>query len=337
MNGSYFIMAEAVETRIPVKCNAAWLAQQSLSGLQEHKKKEKNGPVPHTSYKSRKLHQIPAHLSRPGPIFFRLYGLALPKKMEPILFEIRDSVACITLNRPDKFNSFNREMALQLQAALDECKKDSVRAVYMTGNGKAFSAGQDISELVGEHKIEIRQILSEHFNPVVTRILELEKPVLAAVNGVAAGAGANLAICCDITVATASATFIQAFSKIGLVPDTGGSFFLPRRVGWQRATALMMLGDKVPAAEAEKMGMIYKCFPDEDFQQESMEMARTLSRMPTRALYLIKKELRWSSTHTIYEQLQNEDKLQQWAAQTEDYKEGIASFLEKRAPVFKGR
>jgi len=257
--------------------------------------------------------------------------------MQSILFEVKDSVAYITLNRPDKFNSFNREMALQMQAALDECKNETVRAVYITGNGKAFSAGQDLAEVTDPNGPGMARILSEHYNPIVTRIRELEKPVIAAVNGVAAGAGANLAICCDIIVAAQSASFIQAFSKIGLVPDTGGSFFLPRLIGWQKASALMMLGDKVAAEEAERMGMIYKYFTDDIFKDESIKLAVILSKMPTRGLYLIKKELQWSSTHTLYEQLQNEDKLQQRAAQTEDFKEGVAAFLEKRQPVFKGK
>ncbi|HEX4875446.1 MAG TPA: enoyl-CoA hydratase-related protein, partial [Chitinophagaceae bacterium] len=167
--------------------------------------------------------------------------------MQSILLEVKESTGFITLNRPDKFNSFNREMALQMQAALDECKSETVRAVYITGNGKAFSAGQDISELVGEERIEIKQILSEHYNPIVTRIRKLDKPVMAAVNGVAAGAGANIALCCDVVVAAQSASFIQAFSKIGLIPDSGGTYFLPRLVGWQKASALAMLGDKIAA------------------------------------------------------------------------------------------
>lgn len=256
--------------------------------------------------------------------------------MSSILFEIKDAIAFITLNRPEKFNAFNREMALLLQEKLDACKKAAVRAVLITGSGKAFCAGQDLAEVVDPNGPGMSRILSEHFNPIVTRIRELDKPVIAAVNGVAAGAGANLAICCDITVAARSAFFIQAFSKIGLIPDTGGTFFLPRLIGWQKASAMMMLGDKVPAEEAERIGMIYKFFDDTDFAVESLQIAKTLSSMPTRAMYLIKKALQWSSTHTLYEQLQNEDKLQQRASETKDFKEGVAAFLEKRVPVFKG-
>jgi len=257
--------------------------------------------------------------------------------MSSIQFETRDSVAFITLNRPDKFNSFNREMALQMQAALDDCKSENVRAVYITGNGKAFSAGQDISELVGENRIEIKQILSEHYNPIITRIRKLDKPVVAAVNGVAAGAGANIALCCDIVVAAQSASFIQAFSKIGLIPDSGGTFFLPRLIGWQKASALSMLGDKVSAADAEKIGMLYKVFSDETFSEESKKIALTLSQMPTEGLSLTKQLLNMSFHSTFEEQLQEEDVFQQRAAMTYDYNEGINAFLEKRQPVFKGK
>lgn len=256
--------------------------------------------------------------------------------MSSILFEIKDAIGFITLNRPDKFNSFNREMALLMQEKLDECKDALIRAVYISGNGKAFSAGQDISELVGENKIEIRQILSEHYNPIVTRIRKLEKPVIAAVNGVAAGAGANIALCCDVVVAAASASFIQAFSKIGLIPDSGGTYFLPRLIGWQKASALAMLGDKVPAQEAERIGMIYKVFPDETCAEESKKIAATLSQMPTKGLAYTKQLLGISFHSTMEEQLQDEDIFQQRAAETTDYKEGIQAFLEKRLPTFKG-
>ena len=258
--------------------------------------------------------------------------------MSSVLFEIKNSVAFITLNRPEKFNSFNREMALLMQAKLDEAASlHEVRAVYITGAGKAFCAGQDISELVGENKIEIAQILSEHYNPIVKRIRNLPKPVVAAVNGVAAGAGANIALCCDVVVATASASFIQAFSKIGLIPDSGGTFTLPRLVGWQKASALMMTGDKVAAADAEKMGMIYKVFSDEVFEEESKKIVQTLSQMPTKGLAFTKHALNHSFHNDWEKQLLLEDEYQQKAASTEDYAEGINSFLEKRNPTFKGK
>lgn len=256
--------------------------------------------------------------------------------MSSILFEITNSIGFITLHRPEKFNSFNREMALLMQEKLELCRDPSVRVVYITGSGKAFSAGQDISELVGENKIEIRQVLSEHYNPIVTSIRKLEKPVVAAVNGVAAGAGANIALCCDIVVATASASFIQAFSKIGLIPDSGGTYFLPRLIGWQKASALAMLGDKVPASDAERMGMLYKVFPDETFVKESRAIAETLSQMPTKGLAYTKQLLDISFHSTFHEQLQDEDIFQQRAAETSDYREGIQAFLDKRQPVFKG-
>jgi len=254
--------------------------------------------------------------------------------MSTVLFEIKNNIA---LNRPDKFNSFNREMATLLQAKLDEAASlHEVRALYITGLGKAFCAGQDISELVGENKIEIKQIITEHFNPIVKRIRNMPKPVIAAVNGVAAGAGANIALSCDVVVASASATFIQAFSKIGLIPDSGGTFTLPRLIGWQKASALMMTGDKVAAADAEKMGMIYKVFEEGDFEIESIKVATLLSQMPTKGLAYTKHALNQSFINSWEEQLLLEDKYQQKAAETFDYQEGINSFLEKRKATFKG-
>src|SRR5688572_31716811 len=256
--------------------------------------------------------------------------------MSSILFELKDSIGYITLNRPDKLNSFNREMALLLQEKLDACKAKDVRCVYITGMGKAFSAGQDLAEVVDPNGPGMGKILSEHYNPIVTRIRMLEKPVIAAINGVAAGAGANIALCCDIVVATQSASFLQAFSKIGLIPDSGGTFTLPRLIGWQKASALMMLGEKVPAADAERIGMIYKVFSDESFAENAMSIASYLSQMPTKGLAYTKQLLGHSSKSTFDEQIQDEDVYQQRAAGTKDFEEGVKAFLEKRIPKFIG-
>ena len=256
--------------------------------------------------------------------------------MSSILFEIKNSIGFITLNRPDKLNSFNREMALLMQDALDKCKDRTVRCVYITGAGKGFSAGQDLAEVADPGGPGMQRILSEHYNPIVTRIRKLEKPIVAAVNGVAAGAGANIALCCDITVAAQSASFIQAFSKIGLIPDSGGTFTLPRLIGWQKASALMMLGDKVAATDAERYGMLYKVFPDETFADEALKIAGTLAVMPTKGLAYTKQVLNHSIINSWEEQLQDEDIFQQRAAQTADYKEGVQAFLEKRPPNFRG-
>ena len=256
--------------------------------------------------------------------------------MSSILFEIKNSIGIITLNRPDKLNSFNREMALQMQEKLDECNSKQVRCVYISGAGKAFSAGQDLAEVADETAPGMDRILAEHYNPIVARIRRLEKPVVAGVNGVAAGAGANIALCCDIVVASKSASFIQAFSKIGLIPDSSGTFFLPRLIGWQKASALMMLGEKVPAEEAERIGMIYKVFPDKTFAENAMNIAAYLSQMPTRGLAYTKELLRHSARATLDEQLQDEDIYQQRAAGTKDFEEGVKAFLEKRPPNFNG-
>jgi 2-(1,2-epoxy-1,2-dihydrophenyl)acetyl-CoA isomerase len=257
--------------------------------------------------------------------------------MSSILFEIQNGIALITLNRPDKLNSFNREMALFLQSKLDECASlPEIRCVYITGAGKGFCAGQDLAEVVDPNGPGMQKILSEHYNPIITRIRNMQKPVVAAVNGVAAGAGANLAFACDIVVATQSSSFIQAFSKIGLIPDSGGSFHLPRLIGFQRASALMMLGDKVSATDALQMGMLYKVFSNEIFEEESKKIALTLSQMPTKALAYIKHALNQSATNTLEEQLLLEDVYQQKAAATADFKEGVQAFLEKRLPNFKG-
>lgn len=257
--------------------------------------------------------------------------------MSSVLIEIKNSIAIITLNRPDKFNSFNREMALLLQKILDDCAADkNIRCIYLTGSGKAFCAGQDISELVGENPPGFEFILAEHYNPIVKRLRNIQKPIVCAVNGVAAGAGANIALACDVVVASESASFIQAFSKIGLIPDSGGTFTLPRLIGFARASALMMLGDKVSAIEAEKMGMIYKVFPVENFVADSLQLATVLSMMPTRGLALTKMALNASAQNNLDEQLNLEDTLQNEAAHTHDYEEGIKAFIEKRPALFKG-
>ena len=257
--------------------------------------------------------------------------------MEPVLFEIKNDIGFITLNRPEKFNAFNREMALLFQSKLDRCAEDkNIRCVFITGNGKAFSAGQDLAEAADPNGPSMKQILSEHYNPIISRIRSLKKPVVAAVNGVAAGAAANIAFCCDIVVASSSASFIQAFSKIGLIPDSGGTFFLPRLIGWQKASALMMLGEKISSTDAEKMGMIYKVFEDEIFLNEAMKIAHTVASMPTQGLALTKEALNKSFTNNTEQQLNVEDVLQRQASETFDYKEGVQAFLEKRKPVIKG-
>lgn len=258
--------------------------------------------------------------------------------MSTILSTVENNVAFLTFNRPEKFNSFNREMALSFQRELDNCmRNDEVRAIYVTGTGKAFCAGQDLAEAVEPGGAELRSIVHGHYNPIIERIRTVEKPVIAAVNGVAAGAGANIALACDIVVAAESASFIQAFSKIGLIPDSGGTFFLPKLVGFQRASALMMLADKVSASDAEKMGMIYKYFADDLFETESKEIAYTLAKMPTRALGLIKLALNESYKNTLTQQLSLEEEYQDACGKTDDFGEGIAAFLQKRKPEFSGK
>ena len=254
-----------------------------------------------------------------------------------IQYEIIDGVGKITLNRPDKYHSFVREMALQLQVALDKCNENNeVRAILITSDGKAFCAGQDLVEATDPNGPSLTQIILEHYNPIIRKIRNIEKPVVAAVNGVAAGAGASIALCCDIVVATQSASFIQAFSKIGLIPDSGGTFFLPRLVGMQRATALMMTADPVSATAAMEMGMIYQIFSDETFEEESWKLVSKLAKMPTKGLGLTKRLLNASYTNNFEEQMEMEEKCQTIAGKTSDFKEGIAAFFEKRKPNFKG-
>ena len=254
-----------------------------------------------------------------------------------IKYKLIDGVGKITLNRAEKYHSFVRDMAFQLQDVLDRCKEDeNVRAILITAEGKAFCAGQDLGEATDPNGPELTQIVQEHYNPIIRKIRYIDKPVVAAVNGVAAGAGASIAICCDIVVATKSASFIQAFSKIGLIPDSAGTFFLPRLVGMQKATALMMTAESVSAKDAEEMGMIYKVFPDDKFVEESWKLVSKLAKMPTKGLGLTKQLLNASYSNNLEQQLEMEDKCQTIAGNSSDFKEGVNAFSEKRKANFKG-
>lgn len=258
--------------------------------------------------------------------------------MSTILLTKENGVGYITFNRPDKFNSFNREMALAYQEALDNCEDDeSVRSIYVSAVGKAFCAGQDLAEAIDPQGPELEKIVREHYNPIIIRMRKIEKPIVVAVNGVAAGAGANIALAGDIVLAAKSASFIQAFSKIALIPDSAGTFILPRLVGMQRALALTMLGDKVSADEAVAMGMIYKSFPDETFENDTKQIAINLAQMPTKGLGLTKRLMNETYNNTLVQQLDREKDVQVEAGSTEDFKEGVNAFLEKRKPVFKGK
>lgn len=254
-----------------------------------------------------------------------------------IKFEKNNNIASITLNNPDKLNSFNHDMALELQDSLDIAQSDDeIRVVLLTGEGRAFSAGQDLSEAISG-KFAIDDIVKKHYNPIILKIRQHSKPVVAAVNGVAAGAGANIALACDIVIAKGSAKFIQAFSGIGLIPDSGGTYTLPRLVGLQRASALMLTGDKVSAEEAYEMGMIYKVYPDDLFHDEVNKLVEKISKMPTKAISLTKKLLNETFSNDLSAQLSLEMNFQKEASVSYDYNEGVQAFLEKRKPSFKGK
>ena len=254
-----------------------------------------------------------------------------------ILTSTHNGICTITLNRPSVFNSFNQEMGRSFQAALDAAAADeAARCVVITGNGKAFCAGQDLKEVTAPDAPDFTEIVEQTYNESIRRIRSMEKPVVGAVNGVAAGAGANIALACDLTVARASASFIQAFSKIGLIPDSGGTWFLPRLVGMQRAAALAFLGDKLSATEAEAMGLIHKAEADDAFEAEVAALAERLAQMPTRGLGLTKRAFNAGWEAELSDHLTTERDLQMEASNTADYAEGVAAFLEKRAPQFKG-
>lgn len=258
--------------------------------------------------------------------------------MEYVLTNKNEQVAKLVLNRPEVFNSFNREMAIQLQQQLDDLGQNpDIRCVVITGMGKAFCAGQDLQEAIEPNGPGLEKILNEHYNPIITKLRKIPKPVIAAVNGVAAGAGANIAIACDLVVASDQASFIQAFSKIGLIPDSGGTYFLPRLIGWQRASALMLTGDKISAADAKEMGMIYKVFSQESFTEEVDKIALQISKMPTMALFHTRELLNKSFTNDWQMQLKDELAMQITCGMSYDYQEGVQAFLEKRKPEFKGK
>ena len=251
--------------------------------------------------------------------------------------QIKNQIAILTLDRPEKYHSFEKEMALDLQIKLDECKNDeNIRCILITGSGKAFCAGQDLSEAIDENGPGLKKIVEKHYNPIIRKIRNIEKPIVAAVNGVAAGAGASIALCCDIVVAKKSAVFVQAFSKIGLIPDSAATFFLPRLIGLQKATGLMMTADPISADDAYKIGMIYRVYEDNDFESEAFKLAEKLSQMPTKGLGLTKKLLNLSLTNDLDSQLNEELNAQIIAGNTNDYNEGVSAFLEKRKPNFKG-
>lgn len=253
-----------------------------------------------------------------------------------IKFSTEGNVGKITLNRPETLNSFNREMAKEMQQALDVCISDkNVRSVYITGEGRAFCAGQDLSEAIAPG-IKIADIVHETYNPIITKIRNIEKPVVCGVNGVAAGAGANIAFACDITCAAEGASFIQSFANIGLIPDSAGTFFLPRLAGLQRATAMAMLAEKIKAQQALEFGLIWKVFPDDKLQDEAFAIAQKLSAMPTKGLGLTKRLFNNGLFNDLETQLQMEEQIQEEAANSYDYNEGVKAFLEKRKPVFKG-
>lgn len=260
---------------------------------------------------------------------------------ETILFDVSEGVATITLNRPDKLNSFTAKMHEELADAFKRIQKDeTVRCLLLTGAGRGFCAGQDLGDRVvapGDGPLNLGEYLEKGFNKLIRTLAALDMPVICAVNGVAAGAGANIAFACDIVLAGKSASFIQAFCKIGLIPDSGGTWTLPRLVGEGRAMALALLGDKVPAEQAAQWGMIWKAVDDEALMDEARAMAAMLATQPTKGLALIKKAIRASSTNTLDQQLDLERDLQTIAGRTADYQEGVKAFMEKRKPAFQGK
>jgi 2-(1,2-epoxy-1,2-dihydrophenyl)acetyl-CoA isomerase len=258
-----------------------------------------------------------------------------------VLFEVREGYALVTLNRPDRLNSFNPEMHERLRESLAEVKRrEDVRALLLTGAGRGFCAGQDLGDRVvapGSEAPDLGHTIGTYYNPLVRTLRNLEKPVVCAVNGVAAGAGANIALACDIVLAARSASFIQAFSKIGLMPDSGGTYFLPRLVGTARALGLALLGEKLSAEEAERIGLIWKCVDDAKLMDEAGALAARFANGPTKAFGAIKEALYASPQNSLDAQLNFERDVQRELGRTADYREGVGAFAEKRAPKFHGK
>jgi len=261
--------------------------------------------------------------------------------MAPILVSRDAGVLSLTLNRPDKLNAFTPEMHKQLREALEQARDEAdVRAVLLTGSGRGFCAGQDLSERsvsADAAPIDLSVSLGSNYNPLVRRLRALPKPVVCAVNGVAAGAGVNIALACDIVLAARSASFVQSFSKLGLVPDSGGTFFLPRLVGSARAMGLALLGERLSAEEAERWGLIWKAVDDDRLAEEATRLAQTLATGPTKGYGLVKKAMHASAGNSLDAQLDLERDLQREAGLSEDYREGVAAFMQKRKPLYKGK
>jgi 2-(1,2-epoxy-1,2-dihydrophenyl)acetyl-CoA isomerase len=257
-----------------------------------------------------------------------------------IEFEIEDGLANLKFNRPDRLNSFNAQMHAELREAVDAVSDAAIRCLLISANGRAFCAGQDLSDsdvAPGGDTPDLGETLEQKYNPLIRGLARLEKPVICAVNGVAAGAGANIALACDIVIAAESASFIQSFCSIGLVPDSGGTWTLPRLAGRARALGMALLGERISARQAEDWGLIWKCVADAELASTAERMARHLATRPTRGLGLIKRAMLASSDNSLDDQLDLERDLQRLAGRSEDYREGVSAFMEKREPEFKGR
>jgi len=259
---------------------------------------------------------------------------------ESIQYAVNNGIAILTLNRPDKLNSFTQAMHLEVRAALAALQEDpSVRVLVLTGAGRGFCAGQDLGDRAvapGAKPVDLGDSVEQFYAPLVMTLRSLPMPVICAVNGVAAGAGANLALACDIVLAAESASFIEAFCRLGLIPDTGGTWHLPRLVGMARATGLAMLGEKLSAQKAEQWGLIWRCVPDADLMTETMAMATHFATAPTKGLAFTKKALQASYANTLPEQLKLEGAMMRELGNSHDYREGVAAFIAKRPANFTG-